>query len=133
VVVGDGPLGATLERQHPDVIFTGGLTGEPLATHYASADVFVFPSETETFGNVTLEALASGLAVVAFDYAAARAHITHGESGLLVTRGDREGFVARAATLVGSPSWLAEIRRHAPPSLVRVSCPHLVRPFQSLP
>lgn len=132
VLVGHGPLRATLERQHPDVIFTGVLTGQALAAHYASADVFVFPSETETFGNVTLEALASGLAVVAFDYAAGRAHITHGESGLLVPCGDRDAFVARAATLVGSPSWLAEIRRHARASIARVAWTQVVERFESI-
>src|SRR5262249_22119354 len=61
VIVGDGPLRAALERDNPDLIFRGMQTGEHLARHYASADVFLFPSETETFGNVTLEAMASGL------------------------------------------------------------------------
>jgi glycosyltransferase involved in cell wall biosynthesis len=63
VVVGDGPSRAELQRAHPDLLFCGALRGERLAAHYASADVFLFPSETETFGNVTLEALASGLVV----------------------------------------------------------------------
>jgi glycosyltransferase involved in cell wall biosynthesis len=63
VIVGDGPLGASLARAHPDLVFRGFRTGDDLATHYASGDVFLFPSETETFGNVTLEAMASGLAV----------------------------------------------------------------------
>ena len=76
VIVGDGPLRATLQEKHPDIIFCGVHRGGELARRYASADVFLFPSETETFGNVTLEAMASGLVVVAFDYAAARMHIT---------------------------------------------------------
>ena len=59
VVVGDGPLRETLQRAHPDVLFCGAQTGLALAAHYASADVFLFPSETETFGNVVLEAMAS--------------------------------------------------------------------------
>jgi glycosyltransferase involved in cell wall biosynthesis len=58
VLVGDGPIRAALENEHPDLIFTGLRTGEELAGHYASGDVFLFPSETETFGNVTLEAMA---------------------------------------------------------------------------
>jgi len=66
VIVGDGPLRATLQTQHPDLIFCGVHRGEQLARHYASADVFLFPSETETFGNVTLEAMASGLVGVAY-------------------------------------------------------------------
>jgi glycosyltransferase involved in cell wall biosynthesis len=73
--------------------------GEDLAAHYASGDIFLFPSLTETYGNVTVEALASGLAVVAYDYAAAAAHIRHSKSGLLAPFGDTATFVALAAAL----------------------------------
>jgi glycosyltransferase involved in cell wall biosynthesis len=66
VVVGDGPLRADLERRYPDVLFTGLKTGEDLARAYAQADVFVFPSKTDTFGNTILEALASGVPVAAY-------------------------------------------------------------------
>ncbi len=66
VVVGDGPARQDLERHYRDARFLGALTGEDLAQVYASADVFVFPSLTDTFGIVLLEALASGLPVVAF-------------------------------------------------------------------
>ncbi len=102
VIVGDGPLRATLQARHPDVRFCGVQTGEPLAAHYASADVFLFPSETETFGNVTLEAMASGLAVVAYDYAAAHAHIRHGDTGVLVPYGDGRAFIEAAVALARS-------------------------------
>ena len=71
----DGPARAELQRRLPHAVFTGALTGEPLAAAYASADIFVFPSLTETFGNVVTEAMASGLAVCAFDTAAAHQHI----------------------------------------------------------
>ncbi len=66
VVVGDGPQRASLERRYPNVHFAGVRIGEDLARAYASADVFVFPSRTDTFGNVLLEALASGLPVAAY-------------------------------------------------------------------
>lgn len=66
LVVGDGPARADLERRFPNARFTGTLTGEALAEAYASADVFVFPSRTDTFGLVMLEALASGCPVAAF-------------------------------------------------------------------
>ena len=66
VVVGDGPARAELQEKHPDVLFTGVKTGEDLADAYAQADVFVFPSKTDTFGNTILEALASGVPVAAF-------------------------------------------------------------------
>ncbi|HKO92722.1 MAG TPA: glycosyltransferase family 1 protein [Polyangiaceae bacterium] len=63
LVVGDGPEREPLSRRHPDVVWRGYLYGDELAKHFASADCFVFPSRTETFGNVILEALASGLPV----------------------------------------------------------------------
>ncbi|HYD98591.1 MAG TPA: glycosyltransferase, partial [Alphaproteobacteria bacterium] len=66
VVVGDGPQRAALEARHPEARFLGALRGEALAAAYAGADVFVFPSRTDTFGLVVLEALASGLPVAAF-------------------------------------------------------------------
>ena len=66
VVVGDGPQLAKLRKDYPEVIFTGAKTGEDLARHYAAADVFVFPSRTDTFGLVLLEALAAGLPVAAY-------------------------------------------------------------------
>ena len=76
VLVGDGPERQTMKARVPDAIFAGMQTGEALAEHYASADLFLFPSKTETFGNVTLEAMSSGLPVVAFDYAAAAQYIS---------------------------------------------------------
>jgi glycosyltransferase involved in cell wall biosynthesis len=66
VVVGDGPARAALARKYPDTVFLGARQGEPLAEAYAAADIFVFPSRTDTFGLVLLEALASGLPVAAF-------------------------------------------------------------------
>jgi glycosyltransferase involved in cell wall biosynthesis len=66
VVVGDGPARAELERRYPDVHFTGLKVGPELAAIYAQADVFVFPSLTDTFGNTILEALASGVPVAAY-------------------------------------------------------------------
>src|SRR5919201_2990668 len=103
IVVGDGPLRAPLQKAHPDLIFCGVQTGEQLARHYASADVFLFPSETETFGNVTLEAMASGLGVVAYNYAAAYMHMTHGETGVLVPYGKPQAFIDAAVKLAREP------------------------------
>lgn len=96
VVVGSGPQMAELQARHPNAIFAGQRKGEDLAAHYASADLFLFPSLTETFGNVTTEAMASGLAVLAFDYAAAAQLIRKGENGLLVPIDDAAGFVQAA-------------------------------------
>lgn len=93
VMVGDGPLREKLAAKHPWVHFSGVHTGEDLARHYASADILLFPSETETFGNVVLEAMASGLVTVAYDYAAAAKFLRHGENGLKADKGDAKGFI----------------------------------------
>jgi glycosyltransferase involved in cell wall biosynthesis len=104
VLVGDGPAGRALRTRHPDFVYAGMRHGTDLAAHYASADLLLFPSTTETFGNVTTEALASGLAVSAFDYAAARQHIRHDVSGLLAPPGDRHAFIVNAARLAAQPA-----------------------------
>lgn len=116
VVVGDGPLRKKLERDHPDAIFTGPQRGAALARHFASADVFLFPSLTETFGNVTLEALASGLLVVAFRSGAAAVHIDDCTSGILISPDDPQGFIAGACAAAHQFRQLDMIRsgaRHA--------------------
>ena len=96
IVVGDGPLREALRRECPQAILCGMRMGEDLAAHYASADLFLFPSLTETFGNVTLEAMASGLCPVVYDYAAASEVVRDHENGLSAARGDEAAFIARA-------------------------------------
>jgi glycosyltransferase involved in cell wall biosynthesis len=101
VFVGDGPRLASLKEEHPEFHYAGSRTGEDLAAHYASGDVFLFPSITETFGNVVLEGMSAGLHVVAFDYAAPRLLIRSSENGWLAPLGDESAFLAqsRAAAL----------------------------------
>ena len=113
VLVGDGPQRAALQAQHPDLLFAGVRTGEDLARHYASADIFLFPSVTETFGNVTLEAMASGLAVVAYDYAAAHRHIRHGVNGVLVPYGNSGEFIKAALAIADGGKYLSPLRQAA--------------------
>lgn len=93
VLVGDGPERAALTKAYPDFHYAGMRRGEELAAHYASADFFAFPSMTETFGNVVTEALASGLVVLAYDYAATREHVRNGVNGFAATFGDRAAFL----------------------------------------
>lgn len=104
VMVGDGPYRKELSDRYPDVIFAGMQLGDDLARHYASADIFLFPSLTETFGNVALEAMASGIAAVCFDYGAAAQHIRSGHNGILVKRDDESGFLEAALALSGDLS-----------------------------
>jgi glycosyltransferase involved in cell wall biosynthesis len=113
VLVGDGPMRAELESLAPDAIFTGSLNREVLARHYASADIFGFPSQSETFGNVVLEAMASSLAVVAFDYAAAQENIDHSQNGLLARMGDNENFAQLLIDLTKNDSLQAQLRSAA--------------------
>ncbi|CRI65510.1 Glycosyl transferase group 1 [Thiocapsa sp. KS1] len=94
VLVGDGPGREHIQRENPDFICPGAKVGEDLSRHYASGDLFLFPSLTETFGNVVLEAMASGLPVVAFDYAAARSLIDPWRNGVTLPMGDHAAFIA---------------------------------------
>ncbi|ARU89580.1 glycosyltransferase family 1 protein [Pseudomonas sp. M30-35] len=110
ILVGDGPQRAELQAQLPEAIFCGVQRGEQLAAHYASSDLFVFPSLSETFGNVLLEALASGLGVVAYDQAAASQHIRHGHNGALATPQDQQGFIEAACWLLEAPESLRRVR-----------------------
>ena len=112
VWVGDGPSREQLARDNPDFIFCGIQRGEALARHFASGDVFVFPSHSETFGNVTLEAMASGVPTVAFDYGAAREYLRNGLHGAAIQHGDDAGFV-RAVVEIGTDDALRGAMRLA--------------------
>ncbi|PTT76910.1 glycoside hydrolase, partial [Pelomonas sp. HMWF004] len=101
VFVGDGPMRAELAARAPDAVFAGQRSGDDLAAHFAGLDLFLFPSLTETFGNVTTEAMASGCAVVAFNSAAAGELIRSGVNGWLAGAGSEADFVAAARVAAG--------------------------------
>jgi len=113
VVVGDGPLRAGLQAEHPECRFTGFVDRGTLARHYASADLYLHASTTETYGNVAAEALASGLAFAGYDYAAAHELVRPGENGLLVPLHDEPAFIAAAVRLATEPGLAPRLRAHA--------------------
>lgn len=110
VWVGGGPLVERLRRENPDFVFTGLRLGEDLGAHFASADLFLFPSLTETFGNVTLEAMASGVPTVVFDCGAAREHLRDGQHGRLVPFGNAREFLDAATALAGDAAARRDMR-----------------------
>lgn len=113
VLVGDGPLRLRLQREHRDCIFTGFVPRAELARHYASADIYVHASLSETFGNVLTEAMASGLAVAGFDYAAARQFVVHGRNGLTAPCDRPEALVDAAVLLATDELLRAQLRQAA--------------------
>ena len=104
VLVGDGPMGEALRRQNVGCVIAGRLVNGELSAHYASADIFLFASTSETFGNVVLEAMASGLGIVAYRYAAAREHLCHEHSAYLAAVDDEADFIAGARRLALEPA-----------------------------
>lgn len=111
VCVGDGPLREPLAGKHGFVHFAGVRTGEDLARHYASADILLFPSETETFGNVLLEGMASGLLTVSYDYAASAKHVEHGLNGFKAGKGATTEFAE--LSVMALDHWTSGIREAA--------------------
>ncbi|MGX9188016.1 glycosyltransferase family 4 protein [Stenotrophomonas sp. Ker107b] len=130
VFVGDGPSRAKLAHDNPDFIFCGVQRGDALARHFASGDLFLFPSRSETFGNVTLEAMASGLATVAFDYGAAREYLRTDENGIAVN--DDNDFVTAAVQLAGDDALRHRLGRTAATAMKRLHPQHVVAEFDAL-
>jgi len=131
VLVGDGPERGKLEKDHPEVHFAGARRDTDLAAHYASADFFLFPSITETFGNVVTEALASGLVVLAFDYAAPGKFIRHSENGFIVPFNNEDAFLEAAEHLAVAPGNWADLRKAARETAETISWDAVLTQFSS--
>ena len=132
VWVGEGPERAALAAAHPEFIFAGVQRGEALARHYASADAFLFPSLSETFGNVVLEAMASGLAVVAYDHAAAHEHLRDGVNGLCVAADARDAFIDAAFRLGQDAALRARLGTAARASVEALNPDAIMADFETL-
>ena len=130
VFVGDGPARAKLAHDNPDFIFCGVQRGDALARHFASGDLFLFPSRSETFGNVTLEAMASGVATVAFDYGAAREYLRTDDNGIAVS--DDTEFVTAAVQLAGDDALRHRLGRNAATAMKRLHPQQVVAEFDAL-
>jgi glycosyltransferase involved in cell wall biosynthesis len=108
IIAGDGPLGESLREQFKDdanIIYTGFVQGKALSDLYAASDVLLFPSATETFGNVVLESMASGTPVIGAAAGGVKDNIQHGSTGLLCPPGDVPAFVKAVEQLYRSPDF----------------------------
>ena len=132
VMVGDGPLKEQFQKRYPEIIFPGMLSQSNLAAYYASSDLFIFPSQTETFGNVTLEALASGIPVLAFDCAAARDWVQTGVNGWLVAENNPEGFAAQAVAIFNSKDLLDQITESTRQQVVHLDWDQIAEQVESV-
>ena len=132
VMVGDGPLKEQFQKRYPEIIFPGMLSQTNQAAYYASSDLFIFPSQTETFGNVTLEALASGIPVLAFDCAAARDWVQTGVNGWLIAENNPEGFAAQAVTVFNSKDLLDQITQSTRQQVVHLDWDQIAEQVESV-
>ena len=129
VIVGNGPYSEPLGELVPEALFTGYLAGEDLAAAYASADIFAFPSTTDTFGNVIIEAQASGLPVIVSDVGGPQELVEHGVTGLVTRARNAADFAAAIRLLAGDAEMRREMGRKARESVLNRSWPNAFRAF----
>ena len=132
VLVGDGPMSEELRKRNVGYVIAGRLVNGALSAHYASGDVFLFPSTTETFGNVTLEAAASGLGIVAYRYAAARQHLEHDRSALLAPFDDAQAFIAGARRMAREPQLAKRLGAAARTAAEPITWDRIVGDFEAV-
>lgn len=131
VVVGDGPERKTYQADNNSFVFAGMKKGEELARYYASADFFIFPSLTETFGNVVTEALASGLVIVAFNYAAPRLYINSEKNGFLAEMNNKQDFIDKTRKAMELGTRLQDIKTAARNTAQSISWDKVVEKFEN--
>jgi glycosyltransferase involved in cell wall biosynthesis len=129
LLVGHGPYSQTLAESLPDAIFTGYLKGGDLATAYASADIFAFPSTTDTFGNVIIEAQASGVPVIVSDAGGPKELVDDGGNGLVTRSHDLEDFTRAIRELIVDPKLRKEMGARARESVINRTWPKAFRKF----
>jgi glycosyltransferase involved in cell wall biosynthesis len=132
MLVGHGPYSETLAESLPDAIFTGYLRGQDLAAAYASADVFAFPSTTDTFGNVIIEAQASGVPVVVSDAGGPKELVTKDRNGIVTKSYDVDDFTRALRELVVNTELRQEMGSHARESVVNRTWPDAFQKFWAL-
>jgi glycosyltransferase involved in cell wall biosynthesis len=132
VFAGDGPYRAELQARCPDAVFLGMCDHQTLSTVYPSADLFLFPSLTETFGNVTLEALACGTPVLAFDSAAASELVQANRNGWLVQGESEEDYLDTALTATRNTAALMAMRTPTCESVAALDWLQIVMQVESI-
>ncbi|MCK9285848.1 MAG: glycosyltransferase family 1 protein [Rhodocyclaceae bacterium] len=130
--VGDGPQRKALQAEHPQQLFAGMRQGDDLATHYASADLFLFPSLTETYGNVVAEAMASGVPVLAYRSAAAAELIDDGINGMTVAPGDETTYLEAARRLANDRTLCRGMGENARRQILPRSWQRVVERFEDV-
>lgn len=131
VLAGEGPLADRLKRERPECVFVGFFSRREIGRYYASADIYVHASLTETFGNVLTEAMASGLAVAGFNYAAARQFIVNGVNGLTVPRNDSAALVAASVDLATDSQLCDRLRKAARATMQSQSWIDVIAAFEA--
>ena len=131
VLAGDGPQRAQWAAKYPDAVWTGFLTGTDLAETYASADLMLFPSRTETFGNVLLEAMASSLPTISYHLAASRRFVDPGHNGYAATQETDDAFLRQVIRALRERRRWSTVGEAARVSVQSQSWPQVTRVFET--